>query len=376
MATAAQIQANKRNAERSTGPKTMKGKMRVRENALKHGNYATKLMLGLTHEDPNEIRDRIDRYIDDWQPTTDAELDLVCQAARLSLTIERAERMEVAHMAGRIQTAACERLQEVHPRRLEEVQELGRRLLYIAAPDEIKVLNQPLWSDDPRLLVAKLEATAEGCRWLRTRWAEFRHLLDTRSHWEVPLLIRFIRLQGKLVDESVFDPALNSILLAWDVIVPKFARDYWEAFRRQPSQAATACLNSLRWREIAPRPTSKDEAWKVLHTIVDHHSQRLEVLLQRNQEMEAEEVDDWMDRAALDLSPEFERHRRYLSAKTREFHRALEVLRKMEEGREGKRQKEKGKREMADGEGEMADGRGEGAGEECQAADETEQGSR
>ncbi len=134
MATAAQIQANRRNAERSTGPKTMKGKMRVRENALKHGNYAATVVPGLTHEDPNEIRDRIARYIDDWQPATDAELDLVCQAARLSLTIERAERMEVAHMAGRIQTAACERLQEVHPRRLEEVQELGRRLLYIAAP--------------------------------------------------------------------------------------------------------------------------------------------------------------------------------------------------------------------------------------------------
>ncbi len=134
MATAAQIEANRRNAERSTGPKTMKGKMRVRENALKHGNYAATVVPGLTHEDPNEIRDRVDRYIDDWQPTTDAELDLVCQAARLSMTIERAERMEVAHMAGRIQTAACERLQEVHPRRLEEVQELGRRLLYIAAP--------------------------------------------------------------------------------------------------------------------------------------------------------------------------------------------------------------------------------------------------
>ncbi len=345
----------------STGPRTLKGKSIVRGNALKHGRDALTLVPGLEHEDAKQVKQRVARYLDDWQPRTDAELDLVCQAARLSLAIERAERMEIAHMEGRIRAATKDRIQEVQPRRLEEVQELGRRLLYIAALDEIKVPRKPLWSDDPRLLVAKLEETADGCRWLLARWAEFRHLLDSRTHWELPLLLRFIRLQGKVVDESVFDPALNAIFLAWDVIIPKFASQYWEKFRDNPCQAQTACLSQLRWREIAPRPSDTEEAWKSLDAIVDRQSERLEALLERNKDMEREEPAVWTDRAALDLSPEFERHRRYLSAKTREFHRTLEVLRKMRES-EGL---DNGKCQMADGKCEMTNG-------ECQMADDEE----
>ena len=375
MATAAQILANTRNAARSTGPRTVKGKSIVRGNALKHGRDALTLVPGLEHEDTKQVKQRVARYLDDWQPRTDAELDLVCQAARLSLAIERAERMEIAHMEGRIRAATKDRSQEVQPRRLEEVQELGRRLLYIAALDEIKVPRKPLWSDDPRLLVAKLEETADGCRWLLARWAEFRHLLDSRTHWELPVLLRFIRLQGKVVDESVFDPALNAIFLAWDVIIPKFASQYWEKFRDNPCQAQTACLSQLRWREIAPRPRDEDEAWKSLDAIVDRQSERLEALLTRNKDMEREEPAGWTDRAALDLSPEFERHRRYLSAKTREFHRTLEILRKTlesEGGRaEGERQKEEGKTEMAEDECQMAEDECQMAEDRCQMAEDT-----
>ena len=53
---------------------------------------------------------------------------------------------------------------------------------------------------------------------------------------------------------------------------------------------------------------------------------RLEKLLAEHEEIEA---DDWVDRAALDCSPAFERHRRYQSARHRELMRTLETLRKM-----------------------------------------------
>ena len=88
MATAAQILANTRNAARSTGPRTVKGKSIVRGNALEHGRDALTLVPGLEHEHAKEVKQRVARYLDDWQPRTDAELDLVCQAARLSLAIE------------------------------------------------------------------------------------------------------------------------------------------------------------------------------------------------------------------------------------------------------------------------------------------------
>ena len=212
---------------------------------------------GLTHEDPQQLREKTLRLIDDLQPSNQAELDQVCQAARLTLAIERAERLEMAHMNQRIRDAAHVRAQEVNPRLLEDIQELGRRLLYIAAAEEVKVPRQPLWSDDPRLLVAKLEASAEGCRWLLARWAEFRILLDRGCRWDTADLLRCIRLQGKNVAESVYDPALNVLFVAWDVLVPKFAAEEWENFReerfRKIPRSTTASAGVRSWPGPPPR---------------------------------------------------------------------------------------------------------------------------
>src|SRR5208337_1757990 len=135
---------------------------------------------------------------------------LVRKAARLSLAIDRGELIETQMLGAWRRT---------------QIRELGRRLLYIAGPEEVKVSRMPHWADDPGLLVSQLEESAEGCRWLLERWAEYRNLLDRKSNWNTPVLLRFIRLQGKNVVESIYDPALNSIFLAWDVLVPKYAKE-------------------------------------------------------------------------------------------------------------------------------------------------------
>ena len=218
---------------------------------------AVTIMPALPQEDLQQIEERTQEWIDDVQPRNAIERELTGRAARLSLTIDRAERTETAHLSHRVHEATRERTQQVSLRRLEEVRELGRRLLYIAGPEEVKVERQPLWDNDPRRLVSQLEATAEGCRWLLERWAEFRILLDRRSQWEVPVLLRFIRLQGKQVVESVYDPALNSIFVAWDVLVPKYAAVEWQKFREERPPSDPAFNHRLRWREIAPRPSDR-----------------------------------------------------------------------------------------------------------------------
>ena len=379
MASAAQIEANRRNAQKSSGPKTEKGKARVRCNALKHGMTAVTTMPGLTHEDPDQLREKTLRLINDLQPSNEAELDQVCQAARLTLAIERADRFEMAHMNQRIREAARERVQEVNPRLLEEIQELGRRLLYISAAEEVKFPRQPLWSDDPRLLVAKLEASAEGCRWLLARWAEFRILLDRGARWDTPALLRFIRLQGKQVAESVYDPVLNVIFVAWDVLVPKFAAEEWENFREERFRTDPSFNHRQCWREIVARPSNAAEAREVLDTIIEDHVENLKELLARNEAIEAVADPDWADRAALDLSPGFERLRRYQSARHRELLRTLETLRKMRKEEfgtgNGEAEKADGKCQVAEDRGQMADdgcriadGRGRMANVECQVA--------
>ena len=58
MATDAQIQANRNNATRSTGPRSEAGKVTSTQNSLKHGGYATSSIAiprGHFAEDPNEV---------------------------------------------------------------------------------------------------------------------------------------------------------------------------------------------------------------------------------------------------------------------------------------------------------------------------------
>jgi hypothetical protein len=63
VATAKQIAANRANAKRSTGPKTIAGKRKSSQNALRHG-----LSLSLQHEDPR-VRELL-RMISGVAPTS------------------------------------------------------------------------------------------------------------------------------------------------------------------------------------------------------------------------------------------------------------------------------------------------------------------
>ena len=56
MATAEQIEANRLNAQKSTGPKTDEGKASVRRNAIKHGMTARTIMPVLPQEDQDTLQ--------------------------------------------------------------------------------------------------------------------------------------------------------------------------------------------------------------------------------------------------------------------------------------------------------------------------------
>ncbi len=183
-------------------------------------------------------------------------------------------------------------------------------------------------------------------------------------------MLRFIRLQGKQVAESVYDPVLNVIFVAWDVLVPKFAAEEWENFREERFRTDPSFNHRQCWREIVARPSNAAEAREVLDTIIADHVENLKELLARNEAIEAVADPDWADRAALDLSPGFERLRRYQSAKTRELQRTLDALRKLRHADFGI-----GNGEKADGKCQVADGKCQVADDECQVAPEELQGA-
>ena len=90
MTTPRQIEANRRNAQKSTGPRTAEGKDRSRFNGVTHGMTAKFDVL--PGEDGAALTGRIDAWTADFRPRNQLERDLVERAARLSWKLERVER--------------------------------------------------------------------------------------------------------------------------------------------------------------------------------------------------------------------------------------------------------------------------------------------
>jgi hypothetical protein len=80
MATERQILANRRNALKSTGPKTPRGRAVVRMNSLKHGlNAKTLILPGESRADYKALLHKLESV---HQPTTPRERKLVIESAK------------------------------------------------------------------------------------------------------------------------------------------------------------------------------------------------------------------------------------------------------------------------------------------------------
>src|SRR5947207_2747536 len=92
MTTFKQIDANRRNAQRSTGPITQKGKLRSRRNAVRHGLTAETLIGAL--EDAEDYKAFEAAVITDYDAQSAVERELVPRLASLLWRIRRATTME------------------------------------------------------------------------------------------------------------------------------------------------------------------------------------------------------------------------------------------------------------------------------------------
>jgi len=79
MATLKQFEANRRNSQKSTGPKTPEGKAAVSMNALRHGLRARSVVL--PGEDPTEFHQLCDDLEVEWHPQSRTEQFYVEQMA-------------------------------------------------------------------------------------------------------------------------------------------------------------------------------------------------------------------------------------------------------------------------------------------------------
>jgi hypothetical protein len=92
MSTQAQIDANRENAKKSTGPKTAEGKAAVSQNAVKHGFFAHEAVVhGESQADFDLHRQA---FLDELRPAGMTESMLAERIVSLSWRLHRAERME------------------------------------------------------------------------------------------------------------------------------------------------------------------------------------------------------------------------------------------------------------------------------------------
>jgi hypothetical protein len=104
-----QIEANRKNALKSCGPKTQLGKETVRLNALKHGCRAQTIEV-LPKEKSAEFTRHVDAWLDEFAPATPSERYFIRHAATLAWKLDRADRFEEAMLAHRVDEtiSACD----------------------------------------------------------------------------------------------------------------------------------------------------------------------------------------------------------------------------------------------------------------------------
>ena len=94
MASDRQIEANRRNALASTGPRTDAGKAISRRNAITHGLTADQLLLD--GEDPAVFEMLRDDIFDEYAPATAYEAELTHRIATLCWRLRRIDVFEAA----------------------------------------------------------------------------------------------------------------------------------------------------------------------------------------------------------------------------------------------------------------------------------------
>ncbi len=146
----ARLQANRQNAQKSTGPSTEAGKSRSRGNALTHGLTATVV-------DLDEIRPDKGSCEDEGEPgwTVRQVARTMAQIDR-SRVIERKLRTEAAHRAATLWDSD----------RHDAAEKLGAKL-----------------QRNPSGIVAELRRTPQGCGWLIARWNLLALMAKAAGGW-------------------------------------------------------------------------------------------------------------------------------------------------------------------------------------------------
>jgi hypothetical protein len=334
-AAPSRAEINRRNAQRSTGPRSAAGKQRVKFNALKHGMRAkTSVLPG---EDEALFRARLDAWTVDLQPRDEVERFLVARAVELSWKLDRVGRIVEGRRAA-VRHADADRLAA----EAEDVVALGRRLFWDpvgplclyphAAPaggevQRVSYSGLPDDPDDPARIVVRLEATALGCAWLLERWDELRDILEAGLSWQPHDRLKAVRMLGRQPLDAVDDPRVMAIYLSHWAMEPDGQHEFTDLINELTPEERGVCMDRINARDPDGKmvPRSPEAARATLLALIVEEQERLEgVLAGHLERAEAEATAE----EAFDDSTSGERLRRYEAENDRALLRILETLRK------------------------------------------------
>jgi len=326
------LESNRRNAQKSTGPRSAEGKSRARFNALKHG--VTAQIPVLPGEDPALFFGRVDAYKAELQPRCLRESEMIERMALMSWQSDRAARVDVARLAIRVQTAAIEAAQRAE----QEADALGERLFYDrggALPNQIKRdydddLPWTSWSgiaadpDSPTRLVKQLEYTGAGCRWFLDRWAQLRARIEAGQCWQSPEKLKAIRLLGRQPLDAADVREVTEVYLACHALRPDHKHAFFELRCEMTAEEFQSYEKRLAARDLdAFRPPDAPAARTMLLGLVDRVTGRLRMLVETHR-IQDDKLAVWRTQAAaFDDSAEGERLRRHATACDRSLRRTF-----------------------------------------------------
>jgi hypothetical protein len=283
LTSAQRARINRRNAQKSTGPRTDAGKAASRLNAIKHGLRAQTVPLPV--EDPDELAALADEWVDYYRPASPAEREAVERAVRSVVQRRRCQRFQDAAAAEQVRTAA-------------ERWDRDRQ-------DEVERIAET-FADDPAGSVRALGRTAAGCAWMAERWKELRHSLNTCRGWLEDQRHAAARLCG---------------------VAPPTADDY-----QTGNPEASIPLLALYWQYQDTR--DREDRYRRKDALVAALDQRIAALEERAGRLRV--TDEPGRAAAVDMAvlpdgPAGALLLRYERAHATEFHRAVNLLMKLRE---------------------------------------------
>ncbi|WP_435015614.1 hypothetical protein TA3x_003158 [Tundrisphaera sp. TA3] len=277
----ARLEANRRNAALSTGPKTLAGKQQSRKNALKHGMAGAGVVLPPGQDE--EADALASQFVAEMKPSGAMGRMLLRRVAVFSTRLDRCERHDAAMTARRVRVAQEAR----DDARLAEVNAIAAN-----------------WDNDPAATVRRLMRTPEGIDGLIETWQMIRGELaqPRRFAWGEPHHQRIAHLLGRHAHMHPPTP-LDGL-----------------------SRAVAGDFSGLGDDEGAGLDRRRRAIWarERLAALIDDEIQALRELREmEDDEEEAADRAEAAERALFDPSKEGQLARRYEAAAERGLFRAL-----------------------------------------------------